>query len=117
MHVRNKGYFLVDDAELIEANPQYAHIRFNNGCETTVLLRDLAPHPQQVNGDCNDLNKTSVENTETRYCARSDFLQSTSDEPFTTDEPSETTNTSSGKTQPTLHHSRRLRRPVICYGL
>ena len=64
----------MDEAELIEANPQYAHVRFNNGRETTVSLRNLAPHPQQVNGECNDLNKMSIENTETHDCARSDLL-------------------------------------------
>ena len=69
----------MDEAELIKVNPHYAHVRFNNGRETTVSLRDLAPHPRQVNGDCNDLNKTSIENTETRDCARSDFLPSTND--------------------------------------
>ena len=91
-----------DNAELIEANPQRAHVRFNHGREITVLLCKLAPHPQQVNGDCNDPNKMSIENTETRNCGRSDFLQSTSNETLTSDKPSEATNTSPGKTQPTL---------------
>ena len=44
-HVRNSKYDdLVDEAELIEANPQYAHIRLSSGRETTVSLRDLAPY-------------------------------------------------------------------------
>ena len=44
-HVRNSKYDpLVDEAELIEANPQYAHVRLCNGRETTVSLRDLAPY-------------------------------------------------------------------------
>ena len=80
------------------------------------MLRDLAPHPRQVNGDCNNLNKTSIENTKTRDCARSDILPSTSDEPLNNDEPSEATNTSSGETQPPLRRSSRLRQPVIRYG-
>ena len=43
-HVRNSKYDpLVDEAELIEANPQYAHVRLQDGCEKTVSLRDLAP--------------------------------------------------------------------------
>ena len=62
-------------------------MRFNNGRETTVSLRDLAPHPQQVNGDCNDPNKTSLENIESRDCTQSDVLQFPSDEPLTSDEP------------------------------
>ena len=44
-HVRNSKYdSLVDEAELIEANPQYAHVRLGDGRETTVSLRDLAPY-------------------------------------------------------------------------
>ena len=44
-HILNVEYeSLVDEAELIEANPQYAHVRLRNGRETTVSLRDLAPY-------------------------------------------------------------------------
>ena len=34
---------LVDEVELISANPTYAHVRLQNGRETTVSLRQLAP--------------------------------------------------------------------------
>ena len=34
---------LVDEVELLEANPQYAHVRFPDGRETTVSVKDLAP--------------------------------------------------------------------------
>ena len=44
-HVRNSKYDpLVDEAVLIEANPQYAHVRLEDGRETTLSLRDLAPY-------------------------------------------------------------------------
>jgi len=36
---------LVDQVELKEANPTYAHIRYMDGRESTVSLRDLAPCP------------------------------------------------------------------------
>ena len=43
-HVRGSKYEpLVEEAELIEANPEYAFVRLNTGHETTVSLRDLAP--------------------------------------------------------------------------
>ena len=43
-HVRNSKYDpIVEEAELIEANPEYAFIRLGTGHETTVSLRDLAP--------------------------------------------------------------------------
>ena len=43
-HVRSSKYDpLVEEVELLESNPQYAHIRFPNGREDTVSIRDLAP--------------------------------------------------------------------------
>ena len=45
-HVKRSKYEpLVDEVELIEANPQYAHIRFPDGREDTVNIHDLAPYP------------------------------------------------------------------------
>jgi transposase InsO family protein len=43
-HVRNSKYdTLVEEVELIEANPEYAYVRLQNGRETTVSTRHLAP--------------------------------------------------------------------------
>lgn len=43
-HVRHSKYEpLTEPVELIEANPTYAYIRFPNGREDTVSIRDLAP--------------------------------------------------------------------------
>lgn len=43
-HVRaSKTDALVDEVELLHANPQYAHIRYPNGKEDTVSIRHLAP--------------------------------------------------------------------------
>ena len=43
-HRRTSKYDpLVKPVELIEANPCYAHIRYQNAVESTVSLRDLAP--------------------------------------------------------------------------
>ncbi len=60
-HVRtSKIYPLVDEVELLQANPQYAHIRHADGRETTVSIRHLAPcgdteifdkSSQQLSGD------------------------------------------------------------------
>lgn len=33
----------MDKMELIEANPNYTHVKLPNGTETTVALRHLAP--------------------------------------------------------------------------
>lgn len=32
---------LVDEVELLESNPNYAHVCLQNGCETTVTLSEL----------------------------------------------------------------------------
>ena len=43
-HIRtSKTDPLVDEVELIQANPQYAHIRYPDGKEDTVSVRHLAP--------------------------------------------------------------------------
>ena len=36
---------LVDEVELTDINPTYAHIRYPDGRESTVSLRDLSPCP------------------------------------------------------------------------
>ena len=43
--VRNKSDPLVDEVELLHANPSYAHIRYPDGRESSVSLNDLAPCP------------------------------------------------------------------------
>ena len=48
-HVRtSKDDPLVDEVELLQANPQYAHIRYTDGRETTVSIRHLAPLPEDT---------------------------------------------------------------------
>ena len=43
-HVRaSKSDPLVDEVQLLQANPQYAHVRHTDGRETTVSIRHLAP--------------------------------------------------------------------------
>ena len=43
-HNRNdKSDLLVEEAELLEANPQYAYVRLEDGREIPVSVRDLAP--------------------------------------------------------------------------
>ncbi|OUC40690.1 hypothetical protein D917_03886, partial [Trichinella nativa] len=39
----NKHDHLVEEVELMEANPKYAHVRLTDGRETTASLRPLAP--------------------------------------------------------------------------
>ena len=55
-HVRQSKYDpIVEEAELIEANPEYAYVRLKSGNETTVSIRDLAPFPREGK-DANQVN-------------------------------------------------------------
>ena len=47
----NKSDPLVDEVELIAANPTYARVRYPGGRETSVSLRDLAPCPNKQDTD------------------------------------------------------------------
>ena len=43
-HVQNSKYDpVVERAELLQVNPQYAFVRLKSGHQTTVSLRDIAP--------------------------------------------------------------------------
>ncbi|KAL7644528.1 UNVERIFIED_CONTAM: hypothetical protein RMT77_005360 [Armadillidium vulgare] len=44
-YVRCKDDPLVEEVQLLEANPQFAHVRFPNGREDTLSIRDLASAP------------------------------------------------------------------------
>lgn len=49
-HVRASKYEpLVEEVQLLEANPTYAHVRLPDGRETTVSVRHLAPTGQSEN--------------------------------------------------------------------
>ena len=46
---------MTEEVELLDANTQYAHVRRDNGQETTISLRHLAPCPVPVSS-----NKPSI---------------------------------------------------------
>ena len=53
---RSKDDPLVEKVELVHVNPSYAFVRYNDGRESSVSLRDLAPCPEvedpRVSYDC-----------------------------------------------------------------
>ena len=56
-HVRTcKSDPLVDEVQLLQANPQCAHIQYTDGRETTVSIRHLAP-PGSPSGGTNVLRR------------------------------------------------------------
>ena len=51
-HVRHsKAEPLVDQVELLQANPQFAYVRYPDGRETTVSIRHLAPAGESTEGE------------------------------------------------------------------
>ena len=120
-HVCNKNDPLVEEAELIEANPHYAHVKLNDEREINVSLQDLARNP--VADAANDTNLSlHSDDTENTILPLSDnesnsFLQPdiTSNgraapdniESISSDAPCET---------PNLRRSSRIRRPIDRYG-
>ncbi|XP_018022352.2 uncharacterized protein LOC108678443, partial [Hyalella azteca] len=45
-YVRSKTEPLVDEVDLIDSNPTFAHVKYRDGRESTVSVQDLAPCPQ-----------------------------------------------------------------------
>jgi len=56
---------LVDEVELLQANPNYAHVRYPDGRETTVSMRLLAPAGKMVITDGESCQNTTVQESET----------------------------------------------------
>ena len=85
-HVQHNKYEpLVNEVELLEANPDYAHIRFDNGWETTVSIRQLAPNGTSLNAE-----DSNISNEAESLVALNDTPQmvTTGEKTTTVDEPS-----------------------------
>ena len=56
---------LVDEVELLEANPPYANIRHPDGRDSTVSLRDLAPcgNNEDISSSTEEPERANIENT------------------------------------------------------
>ena len=68
---------LVDEVELLQANPSYAHVRYPDGRETTVSMRHLAPVGKVVKTDAESCQDTTVQESTTE----SDCLEDTPEVP------------------------------------
>ena len=79
---KSKSDPYVDEVELINVNPTYAEVRYPNGHEATVSIRDLAPCPQEQNNDVRPNNESFAEHDIT--------LQNLSDSTISADHENET---------------------------
>lgn len=65
----------VDEVEIINVNPNYANVRYLNGREVTVSVRDLAPFPQAsraIDEDREDVQSTDDMQSQNEEAATSD---------------------------------------------
>ena len=120
-HVRKSKYDpLVEEVELIEANPQYAHVRHPNGRETTVSIRHLAPRGddyREFNSEQNINTHIFVQNSTTpdvleNDCETADITNDNvnENEQIIAETPPNTISDESEVT-PILRRSVRIRRP------
>ena len=65
-HSRSSKYErVVEEAGLIHATPQYVFVRFKNGHESTVSLRDIAPLADSEESISSNISNDTVTNVET----------------------------------------------------
>lgn len=128
-HVRSSKYDpLVDEVELLEANHQYAHIRYADGRESTVSTHDLAPAgdtaadddvtPYQMSESLTELTDNSLHDAaptdEQTNTATNDNSENMTDHLAST--PSHDTPTDVNPPAPVLRRSERQRRAPDRYG-
>ena len=108
-HVRsNKADPLVDEVELLQANPHYAFVRYPDGRETTVSTKHLAPTPTSTPQD-QILPRDSVLESTVGNSPSSPLPAHVQQEVPTA---TEQTNITVNSGQPTLRRSGRIRHPV-----
>ena len=79
--MRNKNDPYVDEVELLEANPNFAQVRFPDGRESTVSVSDLAPCPKTNKDTSDDSDSLSLESQENATPAQPES-NATVDEPL-----------------------------------
>jgi len=76
-HVRNSKFEpLVDQVELIEANPSHKHIRFEDGRKDTVSLKHLAPKDNTIQQCQNEIETQEANSSNDLAPIEPDVLQS-----------------------------------------
>ena len=97
---RSKYEPLVDEVELVEANPYYAHVKFPDGREATVSTKQLAP-----TGNTTDSQTPSVE------MSTSEVPTNLKEEQVTSHDDSPNDNDTLAVEEIPLRRSTRKRRP------
>ena len=95
---QNKNEDLVEEVDLIEANPTYASIRYSDGRESTVSVRDLAPCPGSPENPISHRVNTTPETTDRSHT------------------PNESSNNQEADTRVEVRKSNRASKPPERYG-
>ena len=123
-HVRSsKTDPLVDEVELLQANPHYAHIRYPSGKEDTVATKHLAPagilpfeHQKPETGDLHPLspalgNSEACSRSGVRPVAPNDTLVTVSVDPSAPEATTSSPQEDAIEEAPAPRRSGRIRRP------
>ncbi|CAC5403875.1 unnamed protein product [Mytilus coruscus] len=99
---------LVEEVDLLEANPSYAHVKLSDGRETTVSIPHLAPTGQQINNDNLDQSVLNDRTTDIDECVYSGIETTTQEVTSNMDNPIETS--------PSVRRSKREIKKPCRYG-
>ena len=121
----NKSDLLVEEAELLEANPQYAYVRLEDGRKIPISLRDLAPKAVTFNEE-NHVNNYDAatepslhEQNETVNNNLQDDVNISLNQSDSNPEVENDINQDQSKileNKPQLRRSSRVRHPIELYG-
>ncbi|KAL7644264.1 UNVERIFIED_CONTAM: hypothetical protein RMT77_005091 [Armadillidium vulgare] len=116
-YVRCKDDPLVEEVQLLEANPQFAHVRFPNGREDTVSIRDLAPAPAPAPAPesaslRNSSDKSAMPSNDENLPVEIPHHNVTEEIGESNDEPAQDTSESAPNLCPEVRRPTRIRRPV-----
>ena len=120
--MRNSKYDpLVDEVELLEANHQYAHVRFPDGRESTVSTHHLAPAVDAVTNDAQHVMQPEAHPTDHQYATDSATAENLGADTQTAESSNVETDNADNIEEldapmPPLRCSERQRCPPECYG-
>ncbi|KAL7635484.1 UNVERIFIED_CONTAM: hypothetical protein RMT77_014553 [Armadillidium vulgare] len=111
-YVRCKDDPLVEEVQLLETNPQFAHVRFPNGREDTVSIRDLAPAPAPESASLRNSSDKSAISSNENLPVEIPHHNVTEEIGESNDEPAQVTSESVPNLCPEVCRSTRTRHPV-----
>ena len=104
--IRNKDDPLVEEVELLRANPSFAQVRFPSGRESSVSTNDLAPLPTNLSTSDNSIELTT-DDSEPSQSQQTEEISEHEDE----ESEVQTRNEGLDDNYPPLRRSSRLRKP------